>query len=121
MSGCLDGKVVAITGAGRGIGRELALHCAAQGAAVIVNDPGVAQAGDGGDAAPAETTANDIVAAGGKAAANFGNVADPNSAVSRRKAGSRDYSLLEEANTRPRTTYLARIEDSAIAKVEAAG
>ena len=60
MSGCLDGKVVAITGAGRGIGRELALHCAAEGAAVVVNDPGVAQAGDGGDATPAETTANDL-------------------------------------------------------------
>ena len=82
MSGCLGGKVVAITGAGRGIGRELALHCAAQGAAVIVNDPGVAQACDGGDAAPAETTANDIIAAGGKAAANFGNVADPKEAAS---------------------------------------
>ena len=81
MSGCLDGKVVAITGAGRGIGRELALHCAAQGAAVIVNDPGVAQTGDGGDAAPAETTTNDIIAAGGKAAANFGNVADPREAA----------------------------------------
>lgn len=81
MSLCLDGKVVAITGAGRGIGRELALHCAAQGAAVLVNDPGVAQAGDGGDAAPAETTANAIVAAGGQAAANFGNVADPKEAA----------------------------------------
>jgi molybdopterin-containing oxidoreductase family iron-sulfur binding subunit len=41
----------------------------------------------------------------------FGNVADKQSAVSRRKAGPRDYALLEEANTRPRTTYLARIED----------
>ena len=50
-------------------------------AAVIVNDPGVAQTGDGGDAAPAETTANDIIAAGGKAAANFGNVADPREAA----------------------------------------
>ena len=50
MSRCLEGKVVAITGAGRGIGRELALHCAAQGAAILVNDPGVAQAGDGSDA-----------------------------------------------------------------------
>ncbi|WP_108004896.1 TAT-variant-translocated molybdopterin oxidoreductase [Mycoplana dimorpha] len=43
----------------------------------------------------------------------FGNVADPNSAVSRRKASARDFTLLEEVNTRPRTTYLARIEDSA--------
>lgn len=81
MSGCLEGKVVAITGAGRGIGRELALHCAAQGAAVVVNDPGVAQAGDGGDTAPAEATANAIIAAGGKAAPNFGNVADPKEAA----------------------------------------
>lgn len=77
MSKCLEGKVVAITGAGRGIGRELALHCARQGAAVIVNDPGVAQEGDGGDAGPAETTAEDIRAFGGQAHANLANVADP--------------------------------------------
>ncbi|WFU11287.1 Fe-S cluster-containing hydrogenase (plasmid) [Rhizobium sp. CB3090] len=51
----------------------------------------------------------------------FGNVADPNSAVSRRKAGSRDYTLLEEVNTRPRTTYLARIEDKSILPKEATG
>lgn len=77
MTGCLEGKVVAITGAGRGIGRELALHCARQGAAVVVNDPGVAQAGEGGDAGPAEAVAAEIVAAGGKAYANLANVADP--------------------------------------------
>src|SRR6218665_2537051 len=81
VSRCLEGKVVAITGAGRGIGRELALHCAAQGASIIVNDPGVAQAGDGSDAAPAQTTADDIIAAGGSAAGNFGNVADPREAA----------------------------------------
>ena len=80
MNGSLEDKVVIITAAGRGIGRELALYCAAQGAAVIVNDPGVGQAGDGGDASPAEITANDIIAAGGKAVANFGNVADPKEA-----------------------------------------
>jgi molybdopterin-containing oxidoreductase family iron-sulfur binding subunit len=39
----------------------------------------------------------------------FGLVSDPRSAVSRRKSGARDYSLLPEENTRPRTTYLARI------------
>ena len=81
MSGVLDGKVVAITGAGRGIGREIALLCAREGAAVIVNDPGVAQEGDGGDSGPAQTTVNDIIAAGGKAHANLANVADPGQAV----------------------------------------
>jgi NAD(P)-dependent dehydrogenase (short-subunit alcohol dehydrogenase family) len=80
--GILDGKVVAITGAGRGIGREIALLCAREGAAVVVNDPGVAQEGDGGDAGPADTTVADIIAAGGKAFANFANVADPKAAAS---------------------------------------
>jgi Fe-S-cluster-containing dehydrogenase component len=46
-------------------------------------------------------------------AIRFGDVYDPDSAVSRLKAGARDYALLEEANTRPRTTYLARIADKA--------
>lgn len=77
MAGVLDGKVVAVTGAGRGIGREIALLCAREGAAVIVNDPGVAQGGAGGDAGPAQTTVNDIVAAGGRAHANLASVADP--------------------------------------------
>jgi molybdopterin-containing oxidoreductase family iron-sulfur binding subunit len=42
----------------------------------------------------------------------FGDVADPKTAVSGKKRSARDYTLLEEANTRPRTTYLARIADS---------
>lgn len=82
MSGILEGKVVAVTGAGRGIGREIALLCARHGAAVVVNDPGVAQSGDGGDAGPADTTVNDIRAAGGQAWANLANVADPKAAAS---------------------------------------
>lgn len=44
-------------------------------------------------------------------AISFGDVTDPGSLVSRHKLSPRNYSLLEEANTRPRTTYLARIED----------
>lgn len=82
MTGILAGKVVAITGAGRGIGRAVALLCAREGAAVVVNDPGVAQAGDGADAAPAERTVAEIVAAGGAAHANLASVADPAGAAS---------------------------------------
>jgi NAD(P)-dependent dehydrogenase (short-subunit alcohol dehydrogenase family) len=75
--GILDGKVVAVTGAGRGIGREIALLCAKEGAAVVINDPGVGESGDGGEAGPAEQTASDIIAAGGQAIANLASVADP--------------------------------------------
>lgn len=80
--GVLDGKTVAVTGAGRGIGREIALLCASEGAAVVVNDPGVAQEGDGGDSGPAEETTRDIREAGGKAMANLASVADPAGAAS---------------------------------------
>ncbi|MGQ3176466.1 MAG: SDR family NAD(P)-dependent oxidoreductase [Blastomonas fulva] len=73
----LEGKVVAVTGGGRGVGREIALLCAAHGAAVVVNDPGVSSGGEGGDAAPAQQTVDDIIAAGGRAYANLASVADP--------------------------------------------
>lgn len=79
--GILDGKVVAVTGAGRGIGREIALLCAREGAAVVINDPGVGGSGEGGEAGPAEQTAADIVSAGGKAVANLASVADPAAAA----------------------------------------
>lgn len=82
MAGILDGKVVAVTGAGRGIGREIALLCAREGAGVVVNDPGVGGGGEGGEAGPAEQTVADIRAAGGEAHANLGSVADPAGATS---------------------------------------
>jgi NAD(P)-dependent dehydrogenase (short-subunit alcohol dehydrogenase family) len=80
--GMLEGKVVAVTGAGRGVGREIALLCAKHGAAVVMNDPGVGGGGEGGDAGPAQETVNDIIAAGGKAHANLASVADPVGATS---------------------------------------
>ena len=72
----LDGKVIVVTGAGRGIGREIALLAAAEGAKVIVNDPGVAADGSGTNATPAEEVVAEIEKRGGTATANFETVAE---------------------------------------------
>ncbi len=82
MTAMLDGKVVAVTGAGRGVGREIALLCAKEGACVVVNDLGSSAEGDGANAGPAQETVNDILSAGGKAIANGASVADPVGATS---------------------------------------
>src|SRR5215212_2860453 len=74
--GVLDGRVVIVTGAGRGIGRECALLAAREGARVLVNDLGGAlSGGDEGDETPAQAVVNEILAAGGEAAANTESVA----------------------------------------------
>lgn len=73
--GALEGRVAVITGAGRGIGREHALLFAAEGAAVVVNDLGGSNAGEGTDAGPAQEVVDEIVAAGGRAVANTENIA----------------------------------------------
>ncbi|MDR7103677.1 SDR family oxidoreductase [Croceicoccus sp. BE223] len=80
--GLLDGKVIAITGAGRGIGRALALECAAQGGSVVVNDFGGSLSGEGADHGPAQAVVAEIQAAGGKAIANLASVSDPEGAAS---------------------------------------
>jgi NAD(P)-dependent dehydrogenase (short-subunit alcohol dehydrogenase family) len=73
--GVLDGKVVLVTGAAGGIGKECALLAAREGAKVVVNDLGGSVAGgDEGDAGPAQQTANEIIAAGGEAVANSESV-----------------------------------------------
>ena len=72
----LEGKVIVVTGAGRGIGREIALLAAAEGAKVVVNDPGGASDGSGSSAAPAEEVVEEIKKRGGTAAANFESVAE---------------------------------------------
>ena len=74
--GLLDGKVVLITGGGRGIGREIALLSGRAGAKVIVNDLGGGLHGDGADKGPAQEVADEIKAAGGEAVANFESVTD---------------------------------------------
>lgn len=73
----MQDKVVVVTGAGGGIGRDIALAMAAEGARVVVNDLGASVAGDGHDAGPAQRVVDEIRAAGGQAVANTDSVADP--------------------------------------------
>ena len=74
--GALDGRVVLVTGAGRGIGREHALLLASEGAKLVVNDLGGSIDGTGADAGPAEETAQEIRDMGGEAVSNNDSVTD---------------------------------------------
>ncbi len=75
--GVLNGKVILVTGAANGIGRECAVLAAREGARVVVNDLGGGVAGgDHGDAGPAEKVAQEIRAAGGEAVSNSDSVSD---------------------------------------------
>jgi NAD(P)-dependent dehydrogenase (short-subunit alcohol dehydrogenase family) len=74
VAGFLDGKVVAITGAGGGIGRACALGCAAAGAKVVVADIGVGLAGEDPKSEVADAVVAEITAAGGEAVASAEDV-----------------------------------------------
>jgi NAD(P)-dependent dehydrogenase (short-subunit alcohol dehydrogenase family) len=77
----VEGKVVVVTGAGGGIGRDIALAMAKNGARVVVNDIGAALDGAGGSAGPAQQVVDEIRAAGGEAVPNTDSVADATSAA----------------------------------------
>jgi NAD(P)-dependent dehydrogenase (short-subunit alcohol dehydrogenase family) len=77
MAGHLDGKVAAVTGGGRGIGREVSRALARQGAAVVVNDLGVSVAGQQETTSPADDVVKEIKAAGGTASSNHLDISTP--------------------------------------------
>jgi NAD(P)-dependent dehydrogenase (short-subunit alcohol dehydrogenase family) len=74
MAGLVEGKVVLVTGAGRGIGRDFSLALAREGAKVVVNDLGGTEKGEGADKTPAMEVVGDIKAMGGDAIANYDSV-----------------------------------------------
>ena len=76
----LEGKTVVVTGAGGGIGREIALMMAKAGANVVVNDIGASLSGEGHNTGPAQAVVETIKAAGGRAVASTDSVADAQSA-----------------------------------------
>ncbi len=74
--GLLDGRVAVVTGSGRGIGRELVLCMAREGAAVVVNDVGVSLDGRGTEEDPAAQVCREVEAFGGRAVPNYDSVTD---------------------------------------------
>ena len=81
MTKRVEGKVAIVTGSGRGIGREVALWLARDGAKIVVNDLGGSVDGTGDSATPADLVVDEIKAAGGEAVASYDSVADFESAA----------------------------------------
>jgi len=74
--GVLDGRIAIITGGGNGIGASISRYFAREGARVVINDLGANPDGTGGDEGPAKKVADEIVAAGGQAISDGGDIAD---------------------------------------------
>jgi NAD(P)-dependent dehydrogenase (short-subunit alcohol dehydrogenase family) len=77
MPGIVEGKVAIVTGAGRGIGRAIALLMAQEGARVLVNDVGAALDGSGTDTGPAQQVVDEIKKKGGQAIASTLSISEP--------------------------------------------
>jgi NAD(P)-dependent dehydrogenase (short-subunit alcohol dehydrogenase family) len=95
MARHLEGKVAAVTGGGRGIGREVSKALAAQGAAVVVNDLGVTVAGQKETQSPADDVAKEIKAAGGAACSNHEDISTPEGGESLVNQAIKEYGQLD--------------------------
>jgi len=95
MARHLEGKVAAVTGGGRGIGREVAKALAAQGATVVINDLGVTVAGQKETSSPADDVAKEITAAGGVAASNHMDISTPEGGEGLVNQAIKDYGKLD--------------------------
>ena len=80
MPGIVEDKVAIVTGAGRGIGRAIAMLMAEEGAKVLVNDVGAALDGSGGDTGPAQQVVDEIKKKGGQAIASTLSIGEPQNA-----------------------------------------
>ena len=80
MGQMLEGKSIIVTGAGRGIGRAIAMMLAESGANVLVNDVGASAQGEGSDSSPAAEVVADINSSGGNAVANYNSVSESENA-----------------------------------------
>lgn len=95
MSLRFDGRAVAITGAGRGIGRAYALLLAELGASVVVNDLGGSRTGTGGDPGPANEVVEQIRAEGGTAVADASDVSTPEGGAAIVEAAIREFGRID--------------------------
>ena len=93
--GLLDGKVIMVTGGGRGVGRAHALALAAEGAKIVVNDIGAEIDGHGRDGSVAELVAEEIRTAGGTAIANTDDISDWDAAHKIVHAGIQEFGRLD--------------------------
>ncbi|HET7191203.1 MAG TPA: SDR family NAD(P)-dependent oxidoreductase [Pseudolabrys sp.] len=95
MGGMVAGKTAIVTGAGRGIGRGIAMLLASEGACVVVCDIGASLQGEGNDTGPAQETVDAIRRAGGKAIASTLSITEPKNAEAIVKAGFDAYGRVD--------------------------